>query len=261
MRRFHGFCISPPRSGTHSIAYIFEKACQSAHEPFSNETIQLILGYYKGEVNKQLLEQVLKSRDSALELELDASHYLHHFIETLVQIFPESRYVLTVRDPVSWLQSEINQNIFTSDPEYQIWQMLEENRYGCYKVKRPDYESELALRDNVWPIESYLRYWADHNTMVLNHVPKERLLTFSTNEIEQNLDRMCTFFGVEDMRGQLDLQRSRSGLTDQYIDIYSHVDKKYVSDLIEKHCSEVISRLTDIIPTFAQVCMITDNDC
>ncbi len=251
MRRFHGYCLSAPRSGTHSISYIFEKACHSAHEPFASQTIQLTLAYCKGEIDKSTLYDALIERDAIAQWEMEASHYLHHLSGALVDLFPMAHFILTVRDPLSWIQSEVNQNVITSEARFAIWQELEAFRYGRYDIKRPEKEKALGNWRNVWPLVSYFKYWSEHYTTVLDRVPEERLLVFPIWEIESNGDKMCRFLGFDISSMEFDVARAHVGHSKKLFDLYSHIDRDYVAELAEEQCGDVVCRLTDLVPSFA----------
>ena len=249
MRRFHGYCLGAPRCGTHSIAYIFEKVFSSEHEPFAKKTIQMILSYCQGEIDKSTLYNALNERDAIYQLDMEASHYLHHLSGALVDLFPMARFILTIRDPLSWIQSEINHNLLTSNS--RIWQRLAAFRYGRYDIKRPEKEKALENFKNVWPLASHLKYWSEHNTTVLDRVPEERLLVLPIWEIESSVKKMCRLFGPDISSTEFDLTRAHAGRTKKVIDLYSHVDRDYVGALAEEHCGDVIRRLTDLVPSFA----------
>ncbi|EDN71821.1 hypothetical protein BGS_1208 [Beggiatoa sp. SS] len=63
-RAFHAYCIGTQKSGTHSIAGLFQPRYQAAHEPEHYELVQLLLANQP--VNK-INEQLIK-RDSTLGL-------------------------------------------------------------------------------------------------------------------------------------------------------------------------------------------------
>ena len=48
-------------------------------------------------------------RDRDRWLELDSSALNYFFLDIFVDRFPESRFVLTLREPLSWLDSVFNQ--------------------------------------------------------------------------------------------------------------------------------------------------------
>ena len=75
----------------------------------------MTLSYCQGEIDKSTLYNALNERDANYQLDMEASHYLHHLSGALVDLFPMARFILTIRDPLSWIQSEINQKLLTSN--------------------------------------------------------------------------------------------------------------------------------------------------
>lgn len=117
-RDFCVFCIGLPRTGTHSLAHMFGKHFRAAHEPKKQETIINILDWKSGRYSKSKMLRILALRDKRLKLNLEASHYLHHIVDLLVELFPQAKFILTVREPISWLASETNQNYRTRNIDF-----------------------------------------------------------------------------------------------------------------------------------------------
>ena len=251
MRRFHAYTIGVPRSGSHSISNMFETSFHCAHEPWAEETIKLVLANGQGELNSTQLREHLLRRDSAAKFEMEATHFMHFFVSELVDLFPHSKYVLTVRDPMQWIQSVINQNIVTSQPRFAIWQTLEAYTYGRYGFDTPKPERKLGAIPNVWPLAAYFKNWAEHNQTVLNAVPKSRLMLLETADIQNFAGTLCKFLGSEINPGLLNMSKSHSGqgndnleaVAEKRIDVFSYVDVSYVNAIIDEYCQPVIDRL------------------
>ena len=209
----------------------------------------MTLDYCNGKIDKPTLCGALKERDARSQLEMESSHFLHHHSSVLVDLFPMARFVLTVRDPLSWIQSEITQNVRASHPRFAIWHKLRALRYGRYNIERPEQERELGKWSAIWPIESYFKYWSDHHKTVLEQVPAERLLTIPVWEIENSVDRLCQFLCPDISPLELDLSRAHSGRSLKSIDLYAYVDQNYIEKLAEEHCGESIDRLKKLVPS------------
>lgn len=233
-RDFCVFCIGLPRTGTHSLAHMFGKHFRAAHEPKKQETIINILDWKSGRYSKSKMLRILALRDKRLKLNLEASHYLHHIVDLLVELFPQAKFILTVREPISWLASETNQNYRTRNIDF--WRSLEQYRYGryCYVY---EYKA-LEKIDNVYPIIAYLSYWKDHIAKVLNHVPRERLLIVDTFDIAQQLDVIASFVGINS--SHLDLDKQWSGKRKESFDLYKLIDRSQVLEEVEVYCKDFI---------------------
>jgi hypothetical protein len=191
-RQIHAFGVGLPRSGTHSIGHLLGPPYSCDHEPMSTEAIISILDWKQGKLSDHRLKQILAYRDACLCLDLEASHFLHLVIPQLVDLYPDAKFILTIREPFSWLESEMNKNQETLT--YKVWHALEEFRYGQFPF---DYDfDELRGYVNLYPIRTYLAYWKAHIEAVLTHVPKDRLLILDTFEISDRLDEIAQFLGV-----------------------------------------------------------------
>lgn len=228
------FCIGLPRSGTHSLAYMFRKYYKAAHEPRKRETIINILRWESKQYSRAKMLRILALRDKRLQLNVEASHHLHHVVDLLVELFPKAKFILTVREPISWLASETNQNYRTR--KIPAWRSLERYRYGRYhcSYQHPDLEN-IA---NVYPIESYLSYWKDHIAKVLDYVPSEKLLMIDTFEIKQKLNEIALFVGIDPK--SLDADRQWSGKRTSEIELYDLVNKCKIHEQVKASCSDFI---------------------
>lgn len=212
--------------------------------------IELILAHYTGAIDTPTLHDQLKQRDNAFQLELEASHYLHHITTDLVDIFGEACFILTVRDPLSWIASEVNQNVITKDPRFAIWQKLEAFRYERYGAGWKVQETGLKALPNVWPIEAYFKYWAEHILTVLEQIPTDRLLITPMWEIGQMGDRIADILGPHFPANSLDISRAHGGRGRKLVDLYSIVDRDFVQETSRKYCGDAVRRLREYIPSF-----------
>jgi len=233
-RHFHAFCVGLPRSGTHTIGYMFDKYYAAAHEPNNKETIINIMDWDCRKYTKAKMLNILSFRDKYLKLELESSHYLHHIIDLLIEQFPHAKFILTVREPMSWLESEVNQNYKTRNGT--MWRSLEQHRYSQYNY---EYEfSNLANVKNIYPIRSYLSYWKDHISTVLCNVPSEQLLVIDTFDLSHEISHIASFLGVDSET--IDINMKHSGKRDPAFNLYDNVDRNKVSELVQIYCQEFI---------------------
>ena len=239
-RRFQAFAIGLPRSGTHSLAAMLDAQFRAAHEPALVDSIAHTMSWNRGQRSRGRMRALLRWRDRRLGLELEAAHYLHHVAPLLAEEFPAARFVLTVRDPISWLESEANQNLRSAG--HPFWRALEQQRYGRYGFRFSDAERGLAEAGALHPIASYLCYWRDHVQGVLEAVPAARLLVLRTQELDERVPELAEFLGVEE--GAIDRSRSRSGVGESKpLDLHGSVDAGYLRDEVARHCGELVTRL------------------
>lgn len=95
-------------------------------------------------VSESEIENVLTMRDIFLNLEVEAAHYLYMLVPYLADLFPDAKFILTVREPRSWLNSEINMNLKTAGDGF--WDKYQQFKYGKYSYSYDsDYKDLLYI--------------------------------------------------------------------------------------------------------------------
>lgn len=233
-RNFHAFCVGLPRSGTHTIASLFKKNYASWHEPFCKETFINIMRWDHQNYSKKRMLKLLSLRDKKLRLDMEAGHYLYKIIDLLVEQFHQAKFILTIREPISWLESEMNQNLITCDSN--TWSTLERQRYSKYNYEHEF--SNLNEVNNIYPIRSYLSYWKDHIYSVLCCVPPERLLIIDTFELSKELNNIASFVGVDS--NSLNVDGKHEGKRNKVFDLYQNVDRSEVQKIVNSCCKNFV---------------------
>jgi hypothetical protein len=191
--RFHAYCVGLPRSGTHSIAKMFEDNYRSAHEPYHSSAIKVL---EKGSLrDNEFINKYLVTKDTLLNLEIESSQYLYRFTPNLVTLFPDANFILTVREPKSWLESEFNKLLrsYKNRPN-NIWRRYDEIKYGAFDFS---FESEkIQNTSNSYPVRQLLSYYKKNIVTVLNSVPKHKLLVVDTFEINSNINTISEFLST-----------------------------------------------------------------
>jgi hypothetical protein len=103
-RRFHLINLGLPRTGTTTVAAMFD-AWRSAHEFWSTPVAEVLSKRQAGQNSDDEVEAVLRRRETAGQLEVDSTSFLHLAAEPLVRLHPSAAYVLTWRPYESWLDS------------------------------------------------------------------------------------------------------------------------------------------------------------
>lgn len=188
-RKAHLYCVGTAKSGTHSIAAVFGNQLKSAHEPESEKIIDIILDLAAGCIDEQELRRYVLKRDRKLWLDVDSSQLNYFLLDKLVELFPAAKFILTIRNPYTWLDSFINHQL--SHESSENWDRLRDFRF------RPDIyahgKEELVLKEKgLYTLDGYLSYWAQHNRTVIETVPKERLLIIRTDKISECTNEITT---------------------------------------------------------------------
>ena len=228
------FGVGDEKTGTHSLAGLFS-AYRSEHEPEAHDLRPLIEQHLRGELPAGTLERYFADKEQRLRLEVDSSFLNGEVIDLLVPWYPDALYVLTVREPRSWLDSKINQMVTFTSPR---WIELRNLRHGLPEGHPPE-EAALAAR-NLPTLDGFLAEYARHNRRVVANVPPAQLLVLRTQDIRDRADRLAAFAGVP--VDTLNLERSHEFQGPVKHHVLDELDPTYLDAKIEEHCA------ADVLP-------------
>lgn len=239
-RRFQAYCIGINKSGTHSLARMFEKHYRSGHEIDHGSLINGFLNWQKGIIKEEDFQNLLLDYNKYGWLEMDSSHVHIEYVDFLVKLFPKACFILTIRDCYSWLDSFFNHCL--NYPIRDRWARLHNWRYGQSNVSYHPAEQVLQTY-GFYPLGNYFAAWTTHNYRALQVIPSEQLLVLRTSEITTNLDRIANFLDIP--VSTLDTRTTHSFQAPQKHHILTRIDPDYVREQAEKHCSELMIRFFD----------------
>jgi hypothetical protein len=242
LRTHQIYGVGTGKSGTHSIASMFQFQLHVAHEPAHEEMINHVLGIAAGCIDHASTDQFLLERDRRLGLELDSSGLNHHVVNRLAEIFPHAKFILTIREPLSWLDSAINHQLANEgDP---AWRSVAWRRYRDFRF-RPDLfphpPQEVVLKErNLYSLDGYFSAWAHHNRAVLDRVPPNRLFVIRTDRIGAASDEIAAFIGVP-KRPEHQL-KSHAFKNPKKFGVLQLIDQDHLQRRLAAHCSDLVDR-------------------
>jgi hypothetical protein len=236
-RRFHAFCVGTEKSGTHSVAQVFARHYRSDHEPDYPTLIPRLLAKPSED---DAWMTFLRRRDRRLWLEMEAC-WLHIFhLERLARAFPTAKFVLTIRDCYSWLDSLVNHLIaFDVGPYWGRAQL------AYYRPEQYAFQpGEEAFRDaGLFPIRAYLSAWGRHYRHAVEVIPPERLLVVRTNEIANSAERLGAFLDVDP--DSIDVQEGHQAANDRRFHMVERIDPGLLDRTVHDCCADVMDRWFD----------------
>ncbi|CAN5784568.1 hypothetical protein BH23GEM9_BH23GEM9_29150 [soil metagenome] len=234
-RRFQAYCIGTAKSGTASIAEIFRPGYRVGHEPDAELLIERILSS-AAERGERADADFLRARDRRLRLELDSSQLNLYLAENLARTFPRAQFILTVREPLDWVDSFINHQL--SRPASEVWRRFRDHRF----LRGPnEQQEEQVLREHgLYTLEGYLSYWSWHNQRALEVIPAERLLVLRTRELGTSIPRLAEFLQIPASTlapGKAHANRARTQLG-----ILGQLPGEYLDAMVRRHCGVLMQR-------------------
>jgi hypothetical protein len=228
-RRFHAFCIGAAKTGTTTVAAMLKPVFLAAHEPETILTNRLVIGYMKGQVNREEIRRLLRARDRRLRLEMDSSHPLGYLAPNLQELFPNAKFVVTVREPTSWLRSRINFHDSTNPPKWK-----EYRQYFWHDQNRGYAAEETILRERgLVSLDTYLEQYAAHYRRLIEQLDWDRACVIKTSELSSCAPLLAGFLGI--CPSKINLTHDKRGQSAN--DVFSQLDPEFVKSKVAEHCS------------------------
>jgi Sulfotransferase domain len=242
-RQFHVYGVGLARTGTTSIAAIFGQY-QSEHDFMFEETMSQIAGWQEGQVSHELFEKFILDRDRQGQLELDSACFNHHFLHILIEHFPEAKYIFTVRDCYSWLNSVLNMGLRYAEgiPDWMLMFRRYSKFYIGYEIERIVVSSRAAMLEEMPKVvDGLLAYWQQHNQHILELLPPARSLIVPTHKISQSLEQIANFVGIEP-QALIETARHSNQAPPGY-DWLQYLDRDWLEQRCDFYCGSLMEQL------------------
>jgi hypothetical protein len=249
VRRTRLYGIGGPKSGTHSVAAMFSSNVRAVHEPEFRTLIRMILDRHHGRIGERDFIEWLRVRDRRWALEVDSSSLNFEILDILLREFPDARFLLTVRDCYSALDSQVNQflkGLGKRDPiVIELWNVqlgADAYRYA---------PQERILEQHGAPnVDSLLRSWAHRVHHTLATVPVERLLVVPTDQLKSRAFEIADFAGLP--RRTVRLERTHAYRNPAKRPVVSEIDREFLERKVEQHCAPLMARFFPEIQSLDQ---------
>ena len=236
-RKFQAFCIGAAKSGTSSLAGMFETCFRSAHEPEREELLDSIVALDAGRLSMSEFDDYLCERSKRLQLELDSSWANYFIVNRLVVLFPESKFIQLIRDCYTWVESVINHLITRSIPadvqDFMDW-WFEPSKYPYIK------EDQSLEQIGIYSLECLVTRWRIHADSPSKLIPPERLTVMRTDELGNSAPKLARFLNTD--AGLIDGGRSHRNVGTRTRPLLSLVDRAYLEDTVERVCSDIMNQ-------------------
>ena len=234
-RRIHVYCIGTPKTGTHSMAGLFEREYRAAHEPDKSIQMKALLET-EGGLTPRDKDRLVKSRDIRRWLEVNSSALNYFFLDALLEQLKQVKFIVTIREPYAWLDSLTNHYLARGyswvDSRFPIWV------YQPEKYKHDPEAEAILVENDLFPLDCYLAVWARFYRDLLTKIPSDRLLVVRTHEISQSLPRVAEFLGIPPET--LDASRSHLYKAAADFGILEKIDRGFLEERVAHHCGELM---------------------
>lgn len=229
------FGVGSPKSGTHSLAGIFQTNFRASHEQDARKLISLLLGRGSGSEIRDYLAAPARAK-----VQIDVSQLNVFVLDEIRALWPDALFVLTIRDCLSWCDSFMRHQLAFPAPPDSPWGRFRLHRF---MPAGSGYEEgdQATRRLGLFPLRGYLRYWRWHNETVLSKVEASKLLLVRTAEIGCSLGRLASFVGAErnlldDSKAHLFVGESKPG------SVIGLLPREHIFECMESECRDLNAR-------------------
>jgi len=254
-RRFHAFGVGMPKTGTHSLEAIFT-GYRRGHEPRVVQFMEIARRRMTGDLPDAQTGEILRGIDRRMWFELNSSWINYFLLDLLVDEYPEARFIFTIRDCYSWLDSIFNELLGHEHGEYQA---QFQRWYGDSNTTEVHQVGDKVLEEHgLYPLDTWVRFWNKHNNGVLDLVPSDRLLIVRTPEIRQEIPRIAEFLGIP--VDTLEASRSHEYKAAKKFGLLSKIDGEYLEQCVDKNCKDFMERFFPEIKQLSDVRVFREQD-
>ena len=227
-RKIHCFCLGAAKTGTTSFASMFESHYRSAHEPETVATTDAVATILGDNPDSLDVAAWLRARDQRLKLDVEASHPLGYMAPWLPEVFPDARFVITVRNPRSWLKSRLNFHYYKTPPEWQKYRDLIWSRWH-----KGYHDEEKALEEmGLYSVDAYLAQYSEQYELLFKHLPENRRLLVKTEELDDSIEKIADFLGIAPNT----ILKRHSNAFSHEESVIERLPPEFVTQRIDTHC-------------------------
>lgn len=231
------FNVGLARTGTSSMYSIFRNY-HACHEFRFKKTSTHIQKFQRQEISKQEFDDFIINRLYQEGLhEFDSASFSHFYLPLLLNLFPNAKFIFTIRDCFSWVNSVIDYTMTRK------WNKVWLREYISFYFQIPDHligNIPEFQKDQKQYIEKLLIQWAVLNTKILEQLPSERVLILKTSDISKSLDKIACFAGVPVESLQQD--PSHQNRSPQKLGTLQSVERDFIAPLYKRHCSRLMEK-------------------
>jgi hypothetical protein len=232
------FGVGAAKTGTHSLARMFEKSLGAKHEPASEQILRLVVAYHRNTISRAGFRKAIGDVLVGQNLIFNVSQINGFMPGTLLKLYPNAKFVLTVRDCESWVRSLTNHFLTRPMQPNSAWKDFRDLRFGT--VDKPNPIEQPLLDGGFYSLEGYLAYWLKHNRRVISRIPSDQLFVVSTDSLAREARAICEFLGVDPKFASTKRSHSFAG---QYVESpLDAIDRDYLDTQFRAITTRLLER-------------------
>lgn len=212
---------------------MFEDHVRAAHEADAERLINLILEREWRGSNCGLLRFLVR-QDRTRRLKINSSQINIFIIPELRELFPGSRFILTMRHPLEWLRSMMDDSLRRDAADH--WHRFRDFRFGS-RDNLPPEETVLA-QASLYSLSGYLNYWRTAIDLSRHAIGAEPLLILRTQDLLGRAHEIAEFCGSDGFVPQA--YKSHAFANPERFGLLEQIDADYLVEMTEAVCGELL---------------------
>ncbi|MGZ0656207.1 sulfotransferase [Coraliomargarita sp. W4R53] len=224
-------CVGNFKTGTVTIKRLLDQKLTGQHEPNAYLFTKKWRQFKLQKLSIKDWEDFLIQRTNSLHLDYESSGFLTTEAPTLARIYPNLKFILTIREPESWLRSIIN-HILNNRARlgYHYWEPILQIYFGKSEFSQ---EENLLKERSLYPLKAMLDYWKSSNQEVIDRVPASRLLIIETAKLSSSVERLEHFMGWE--AGCLNRKTLQFHKSKAQSNLLDDIDRDYIESILKPY--------------------------
>ena len=149
-RKCRLYGVGLAKTGTTSVAGMFNRTIVTRHGNMQSEIRQAVWDLRKGRIDRADLRALVLRRDKEYCADVHSAGLNAYFVDILLEEFPDALFLLTMREPYSWMDSTFNwaMNLVTLQERKRraLHRELRECDLDPHQFKHPPEEQSLRGR-------------------------------------------------------------------------------------------------------------------
>lgn len=227
-RRLHVYCLGAAKTGTTSMSGIFAEHYRSVPEPCIVDVMLKAEQMLTQQLSEKDIIAWLQTRDKLMNLDVESSHPMSYFAPWLPTLFPRAQFIISIREPLSWLRSRLDFHKQVVPPKWQRYRDFIWSKGHVGFAPEEQLLSELGL----YSLDGYLSQYSEQYRILFGHIPEAKRLIIETSAIDHSIPKIEKFLALpQDTIRPVHLNSLKNKEN-----ILQHLDADFVNRKIQQHC-------------------------
>lgn len=243
-RKFRAYCVGAPRTGTTSISGLFKEYYRSGHEVDPEVSLKHAFDYREAKIDHDEFESFVIKRDETLFLEMDSSNHNYYLVPIIVNLFPDAKFLIPIRDVLSWVDSYVDYGInnrLKAGTNVISPQRTRMNNYRYENLHKKYSRWDAILETYDMPsIEAHLLFYQKHYDKLLKIVPEDRRYVYRTDELIHHIHGICRFLKISPTTlNTANLKLNQRG---KKHGIVAKINPVFLQEKVDQYCGHLMRR-------------------